>query len=107
MPAWDYKLIKQRVVDVGNPRKNSMPLDPEVNWRESAWKDVVDKAEAAESPKGHFTTPQRMLTEMGNSGWELVGITPPLSMPAAGDGPAFSWDTVFAYVFKGPSAADH
>jgi len=37
----------------------------------------------------------------------LVGITPPLSMPAAGDGPAFSWDTVFAYVFKGPSAADH
>ena len=111
MQKWEYKRIRYKLLDVGaivkGKTKDAGALDPDI----SDWMALTFRYQGSQDvcrvvwsdSRQVWTMIDSVLAELGDDGWELVGTTPHLSVPA---GAAQFWDYPnFDYLFKRPKAA--
>ena len=111
MQKWEYQIINAQTVNVTDQlkkQKKNQPnnLDPNINWSAETWEERSGEilARVAWSMNGYLTSYSNCLDELGNQGWELVGMTPSLEPISAGCGLHITNYAKFQFIFKRPTS---
>jgi hypothetical protein len=114
MPRWEYLTVTSldHVVGFDDPatgvlKMNSGLWDPEVNWDElKAPREGLVWARTVRSHKHkHRTLLSEEIADLGDDGWELMGVSPPLPRDESLL-PQVNPVTAFELYFKRPLPGD-